>query len=498
VRRCFDRWSGLAADTFAHGRLANPPHPLWHHFESFHILQQPTYASKYPPGQGLLLALGQVLGGAPIVGAWIGAALLVVAVGWALRAWVPARWALGGALLTATHATTVQWGQSFWGGAVAATGGALVIGALGRSMAHRRMADAGTPTHNGWWLGLGLSLMAVSRPYEGAVFGLASLAVVWRFHWRAVLGPVLLCVAATVGWLGYYNWRVTGNGWRLPYAAYQEQYGSAPVFLWQHRLSPRHYAHGTFAEFYAGNEEQADYRQQQSLGGFLGGAADKVRRLVAAVLPSRIWYGDGGIRRWAAVGVFVAGLALVWSRRTWRLLIVGLIFLAGLLVEMWCFPHYAAPALVLVVAAAVEALRRIGSFRWRGRRVGRLPARMVVLLCLLLPVVVARTPVLLDHVWAAERERVETNLMQSGRHLVFVRYGAGHSPHAEWVYNRADLSRAPVVWARETDPARNRQLIESFPDRQVWLLEPDASEVRLSPYAAGQDLILGAERPAGQ
>src|SRR5580698_3503347 len=83
----------LAADTYAHARLANTPHPMWKHFESMHILRQPTYTSKYPPAQGIFLAIGQHFFEMPIVGVWLNNALATLAAIWMLRGWMPHRWA---------------------------------------------------------------------------------------------------------------------------------------------------------------------------------------------------------------------------------------------------------------------------------------------------------------------------------------------------------------------------------------------------------------------
>ena len=54
--------------------------------------------------------------------------------------------------------------------------------------------------------------------------------------------------------------------------------------------------------------------------------------------------------------------------------------------------------------------------------------------------------------------------------------------HEEWVYNRADLQRAKVVWARHLGDSRMHELLEQFPDRHVWLVEPDKKPLQLIPF----------------
>src|ERR1700688_115813 len=78
----------LLADTLLHGRLANPTHPFWPHFESLHIIQQPHYVSNYFPGPAAVLALARLAVGNPWAGILAECAVFLALLYWALRGWM--------------------------------------------------------------------------------------------------------------------------------------------------------------------------------------------------------------------------------------------------------------------------------------------------------------------------------------------------------------------------------------------------------------------------
>jgi hypothetical protein len=468
----------LAADTFARGRLANPSHPMWVHFESFHIIQNPTYASKYPPAQGLIMAAGQFFGGGPIAGVWLSIALACAATCWMLQAWLPLRWALLGALLVALHPRILWWwGQSYWGGAVAMFAGALVFGALRRIIHRPRLRNA-------LLMGLGLAVLANSRPYEGLVASFPALAVLFawmvgksgppvRVSLLRVVLPILIVLAPAIVAMGLYNLRVTGAASQMPYQLYETTYGSRPLFLWQYPKAEPTYRHEVMRTFYK-DWELTRYMRQRALPQFIEVSVQKVKRL---------W--------WFYLGYLltVSLVMLPWvlkKRWMWFALLTCGLSIAASLQFPWTFPHYTAPITGLVFLLVLEGMRRLRLWQWQGKPTGRFMVRAitVIFIASLLPFLAQKMRVK-SNVWHQERAQLLAQLKQDGeRHLVIVRYGPKHSWHNEWVYNEADIDSARVVWAREMDVTQNRRLLEYFKDRQPWLLEANGgdSPSKLVPY----------------
>jgi hypothetical protein len=470
----------LAADTFAHGRLTNPTHPMWKHFESFHIIQQPTYMSMYPPAQGLILAAGQVLGH-PWIGQLLATALMCSALCWMLEAWLPPAWALFGATLAVLRLGILSyWMNSYFAGSLTVLAGALVLGALPRIRRHGRLRDAVV-------MGVGLAILANTRPYEGLVFSLpiAGAMLVWivrqkRMTAQTVMGrvvlPLILILAITGAAMGYYFWRVTGDPLVMPYQVDRQTYAMAPYFIWQHARPEPLYGHAVMRNFYQGWEYH-DYLSGMTPLGY-------VRRWLYEIYA--LWKFYAG----PALTIPLLAFGCIFRDRKMRLpLVVAGFVAAGTLLAVWTGAHYVAAATGLLFLLVVQCMRHLRVWCWAGKPVGAalvraVPAICVAMICLRLCAVATSAPI--EQPWprgnlkrAAILHQLETGPDQ---HLIIVRYGPEHGSHIEWVYNRADIDGAKVVWARDMGEEQNQELLRYFSERRVWVLYADESPPRLEPY----------------
>jgi tetratricopeptide (TPR) repeat protein len=471
----------LLGDTFASGRVTNPPHPMADHFESIYILQHPSYTSYYPFAPGLMLAPALFLGLNPWFAVCLSIGLMSAAFYWMLKGWMAPRWALLGALLgVARLGVLSHWMNSYWGGAVAAMGGALVFGALPRIF-------RGGGARYAVVLGIGLMILVQSRPYETLVMsipvGLALMmwmlrsrkANLWPSLKRIAL-PLCAVLVCGAGLSVYYNWRVTGNPSQLPYQLYKKSYGMPQSFYWEAPLPPGNSI--KYQDLYQLYQWQLNnYNVRNSWHALTGVTSQKLRALWAFYLQP----------------VWTLPLLLVpwlWPQRRLRVLLWSIVFLlAGVAVYPFFFPHYVAPACGALLIVVMYGLRRMRLFEWRKRPVGLAFARAVVVVsaaCLFIAPAgeyMMTTPRLV-HKGTARQRILNTLEAHGGRHLIFVHYGPNHSFHNGVINNAANIDNSPVIWARDLGESKNHDLMRYYPDRTAWWFDADEWPVHLKSYGS--------------
>jgi hypothetical protein len=458
----------LIADTLRHFRLANPVHPLHQFFETFFVLQQPSYASIFPLGQGLLLAIGWTVFGHPWAGVALSIGALCALCYWMLRAWTSPGWALVGGLLAVIEFGPLnQWMNSYWGGAVSACAGCLVFGSL------PRWRDSGRPRY-AVLLGAGLALQLLTRPYEAIFLVLAVLLFFPPNLLRSTLTSALVLVPA-LGLMLLQNKQTTGSWTVLPYQLSQYQYGVPTTFTVQPLPTP----HRPLTR-----EQQLDYETQAEVHGpgtdFF---ASYWQRWASRIRFYRFFF---LAPLFLAVPAFL--LRLRERRFAWVLLTIVL-FSLGTNFYPYFYTHYIAALTCLFVLISVLGLERLGGdaarillflcaahfFFWYGLHASRDKQLYV-----------AMTPFetwdAINHGDPEGRIAIRRQLGAApGLQLVFVRYWPQHR-FQEWVHNAADIDGDRIVWARDLGPEENQKLLRYYPNRIAWLLEPDARPPRLRPY----------------
>ncbi len=475
-----DEFSCLfAADTFVHGRLTNPvpPHPAA--FETIHINVWPSWQTMYMPGTGLALAAGQ-LAGSPWIAVLLATAAFCASVFWMIYGWLPRSSALLAAFLAALVACNGSWWfDNYICVGLPAFAGCLVLGSLPRIFRRRRWS-ATVP------LAFGLAILMLTRPLEGGVLALPGILVLLVFlhpaGWRRIgslAALPLATVVACAAWLGYYDWRGTGSPWVMPYAVNFRMYHITGPFIWS-RLNPiPHYRQASMRVTY----------MQWQLPQYAWSRHFPLRFLTWKFLVDyrAFVFGFGFL--------LLAGTSLLLVRHRKRLLWAPLAALAAFCAQTAVMawqpsPQYGAPAaslLLLLAGFGIYRVQRLRLPRVNGPNLlrGMVLAELFLAASVGWAHMVSGVAPSQPFYATLDRPRIMRILRaQPGRQLCLVRYASRDpGPDQDWLYNRADLSDARIVWGRSLSNASDRALIAAFPGRHVWLLQPnriDAGE--LTPY----------------
>jgi hypothetical protein len=503
----------VAADTYAHFRLTNPTPANYEHFEVAHVLMEPSYISKYPPLQGIFMAAGQLIFGDQIYGVWLSCGLFAASLFWMMLAWTKSRWAIVGTVqMILLLGVNSYWSQSYWGGMVAAAGGALFLGGFRRLF---EKLEVGSTV----WMTLGGIILVNSRPFEGTLVMVipSMLLLVWLLRdrtnsfatkfARVILPGVLLGSVALTG-MCYQFYRVTGNPFKMPYSVHHAQYYPTPLFIFQpvNEKATR------------GNTRIREVYEKYTSPPIL----DNV--LKQGWLPDTIYLSPiyGFIYMIFSLPLFLfspllaillyVSLPMVIRRSKWLLLIAGTVlftFLCMSFAVWWDQYHYMAPLTSCFVLLFVEGCRQFYSSSERSRD------RKFVVACLagltigsiIFLQLTYHKPLTLDRDFSADRELLFERMSAAqpveiavpkratyfkyefeelieqlpGKYIAIVSYDDAYDFHDEIVFNKANIENAKLVWAHDLGEEKNRSLVQYYYDRKILRIKIVDTRIQIVP-----------------
>lgn len=463
----------LNSEMYARGRLAEPVHPMAGYLETVNVLQRPAYAGHYPPGQGLVLAAGRLLGH-PWIGVLISGAMAGGASFWFCSAVFPLPWAMVGSIFCSLRWLTFSyWLHSYYGGPLTAFGALLLAGAAIRwvRLPQSRFSVIGA---------IGWSCLWLVRPFESlsaipavilAVFLLSRRAgATLRSSLRSLLPGVLVIVATGI-FTCIHDSRVTGNPFHLPYHEAQKQHGFPQNPLFLPLVKDPGIAQRNIRAVYLWQLER-----REELTSWPAGLLHALRKPWLAGL--------------FFFGPVMAFLLICVNERAWaggrRLALwIGLVLLAPSLTYGFTMPHYSATLTPCAAYLITDALRRFSRAPFGiSVRPGRWRLAVLVLtgMCSLMDLRWFRTRSHGPEDLAAYKQRteiVERLEATPGNHLALVAYSPNHPHIQEWVYNSADIDASRIVWAQMPEERNAEPLLTYFRDRTAWVIDADAMPVRI-------------------
>ncbi len=505
----------LAAKTFAAGKITNQPHELQEFFDTRHVLSSPTVMSKYQPGTALLMAAFYHISGDYYWGVVAASAMMIAAIYWAMRGWCGRLPSLIIALVfllvtRAPHYFT----DSYWGGALPFAACFIMIGAYPRIVYQQRdhllaIASAG--------LIIGFS----TRPLESALCAVVLLisGLIRRLRHdtkqerakllkTSALVIILMLLPFALFQL-YYNNRVTGNPLLVPYALYSSQYQIYPFF----------YGQKTYPELVADNPLVSSWQQHEgkyynSIAAF--GPLKNMLLQFSIMTPDKfieffktakfvqpdphgnILYQTSSALIMAIV-IFTP-LLLIYCAIIYQacyMLLFGL--LVGVVVNMFrvpFFPHYLSMHMAFFVVAIVM-MGKIFIRQSKNKALSQLFFAFCGMCALILSshnnsnsyspsnnnkaienrLENGKLPEINREQKSINlRKIIDNGLTQTAdKHLIFVNHLpeiAEDKTHVIWIYNEPDIKNSKIIWARDISPSANAALINMYPERKIWYVEP--------------------------